>query len=224
MSLIDHSDTRYDQDLAAIDHLSRIPAMMPFVGKDYIHASHKRLLLIGESGYFPPESTCHKSPDDWYRLHQSELNEEELCYLNWRSLIGNEWTHNGHEMYREINRFMREITQSDEPRAVSHAAYVNAFFRPATEPGESIKHSLTSLDIEQGLSTTGEIIDCLQADVVVFLSKFTWDTFGWQLAASKPNVKMEFTAHAADRRWFHRRNYPHAKPKLMEFLQANFVN
>ena len=48
------------------DHLRRFPCMHPWIGSRYQDKRHKRLLVIGESHYLPPDSTIHHDPDRWY--------------------------------------------------------------------------------------------------------------------------------------------------------------
>jgi len=217
-------NTKFDPSLDQIDHLNRFPKMKPFVGENYEASSHKRLLIIGESGYFPDDSTIHKVPEEWYRQEQESLTEEESVYLDWRALLTGEWNQNGHEMYREINRCMKEVIDTSEDRAVSHIAYTNAFYRPASEPGESIKHCCTAIDFEKSIEISSSVIRCLKPQLVVFVSKFTWDSVGWRIAQANPSIKMDFTAHASDRRWFYRKGYPHAKPKLISLLNEHYIN
>ena len=81
------------------EHLRRFPCMHPWIGSRYRDDRHKRLLVVGESHYLPPESTIHHDPDRWYRSSQAELSEEEV---RWASTIGNitgRWTR-AHRIYR----------------------------------------------------------------------------------------------------------------------------
>ena len=82
------------------DHLRRFPCMHPWIVSRYRDERHKRLLVIGESHYLPPESTIHHDPAHWYRS-RADLTEEEA---RWTSSIGNitgRWTR-AHRIYRAI--------------------------------------------------------------------------------------------------------------------------
>ena len=83
------------------EHLRRYPCMQPWIGSRYRDERHKRLLVIGESHYLPPESTIHHDPERWYCSSQADLSDEEV---RWASTIGNitgRWT-KAHRIYRAI--------------------------------------------------------------------------------------------------------------------------
>ena len=221
--IIDNSSEYFDTLLNQHSHFQRFPKMRPFVGENYIDDSHKKLLLLGESGYFPPNSIIHKDAVSWYENNEKNLTDEECDYYNWRNLVGKAWINNGHEMYRSINRSLKEVLTTNADRAVSHIAYTNSFYRPAEEPGESIKHFCSPLDIEKSLDITSHVIQSLAPDIVVFVTKYSWDNVGWRIAEQFPNIQFEFTAHPADRRWWNRANYEHGKDKFISILEDNYL-
>ena len=53
-----------------------------WIGSRYRDARHKRLLVIGESHYLPPDSTIHRDPGRWYRSRQEELSGEEVRWAS----------------------------------------------------------------------------------------------------------------------------------------------
>ena len=65
-------------NIALPEHLRRYPCMQPWIGNRYRDKRHKRLLVVGESHYLPPDSTIHHDPARWYRSSQSDLNPEEV--------------------------------------------------------------------------------------------------------------------------------------------------
>ena len=133
------------------EHLRRFPCMRPWIGSRYRDERHKRLLVIGESHYLPPESTIHHDPDRWYRSSQADLSEEEV---RWASTIGNitgRWTR-AHRIYRaiqdEISRILREHGITPDPFPLNHIAYCNYFLRPAPTAGGSMEGNECQQDLD----------------------------------------------------------------------------
>ena len=133
------------------EHLRRFPCMQPWIGSRYRDQRHKRLLVIGESHYLPPESTIHHDPDRWYRSSQADLSEEEV---RWASTIGNitgRWTH-AHRIYRaiqdEIARILKESGITPDPFPLNHIAYCNYFLRPAPTAGGSMEGNACQQDLD----------------------------------------------------------------------------
>lgn len=214
---------KFDNQLSAISRLAMIPAMMPYIGADYESSLHKKLLIIGESYYFPDESTIHKNAEAWYRISQTELNEEEVCYIHCRSLIECDWSSAGHKMYRELNSCLNDLRLPMIERSISHIAFMNTFFRPASIPGESFKHYCQALDIEESLRVLPKIIEILSPDLVIFTSKYSWDSIGCSLQISS-SIKRDFVSHPADPFHWNVDSYSHGKAKFIKILNQEFLN
>lgn len=217
------STNTFDAELLQIGHFQSIPTMLPYVGGDYLSASHGKLLLIGESFYFPEESTIHLDAEHWYSLTEDSLNGDELQYIDCRGLLECPWDAAGHAMYREINRCLDEHRLSFEERAISHIAFANAFFRPASKSGESISHCSTALDHGKSREITKAMIRVLKPDLVIYVSKFAWDSNGRFLAEAMPDVSFEFTSHPADPRHWNVASYAHGRSKFMSILEKFFA-
>ena len=133
------------------DHLRRFPCMQPWIGSRYRDDRHKRLLVIGESHYLPPDSTIHHDPDRWYRSTQDDLSEEEVRWASTAGNITGRW-YRAHTIYRaiqtEIARTLSEsgVTPDDFP--LNHIAYCNYFLRPAPTVGGSIEGHVCERDTE----------------------------------------------------------------------------
>jgi len=196
--------------------------MLPYVGGDYLSPSHGKLLLIGESFYFPDESTIHLDAERWYSLAQDSLNSDELRYIDCRQLLECPWNYAGHAMYREINRCLDEHGLKYDERAISHVAFTNAFFRPATVPGGSIRDCGEAIDHGKSREITAAMIRVLQPDLVIYVSKFAWDSNGRFLAADMPEFSFEFTSHPANPRHWNVASYAHGRPKFMSILEKFF--
>lgn len=216
--------TVYDKELDDIPHFKAFPSMRPYVGPDYSSVEHRRLLIIGESGYFPEESTIHLDPLRWYGASEADLDEEELEYINWRKLVQCLWPHAGHKMYRELNSRISELGMKFTDRPISNVAFINAFQRPASIPGDSFAACCQPKDGEVALMTLNAVIGVLEPEIVIFASKWSWHVLGHQIQATYPSCIFEFVAHPTSPFWWNRRGYPHGKLKLMSILRDKYIN
>ena len=220
------SSPQFDAALKEIPHYQACPLMLPYVGPDYASSGHKKMLLIGESFYFPEDSTIHKDAAKWYQKTQADLNEEEEIHIHCRSLIEGEWrAKTGHEMYREIDKYLRACSPELDAaeRATSHIAYTNAFLRPAAERGKSFMPCCTTEDRERSIEVTNAVIKTLQPDLVIYLSKYAWDCVGWQVADLNPSVIFDFTSHPTDPFHWPVKDYPHGREKFIKLLNEQFL-
>lgn len=196
--------------------------MMPYIGADYDSSSHRKLLIVGESYYFPDESTIHHDAQAWYELTQGDLNEEEIWYIHCRGLVECDWSSAGHKMYRELNSCLGTLGLPGPERAISHVSFMNTFFRPASVPGESFRHCCQSIDIEESMSVLPRIFQMLAPDVILFCSKFSWDSVGRSLELD-PSVNLHFVSHPTDPFHWNVESYEHGRNKFMEILQDEFI-
>ena len=208
-----------DAKLLGIPRLASIPAMLPFIGGNYESPLHKKLLLIGESYYFPYESTIHRDPAVWYQTKLSDLNESEVSYLNCRALLSSL----GHPMYQEISRCIAELPLEGDSDPISQIAYMNAFFRPAPEHGESILHHAEEVDYQFSHSISEEVINILSPDLVVYLSKYAWNSSGFHVAKNVTGPVFEKTAHPTSPRHWNVATYPDGREKFMRILREQFL-
>jgi len=125
--------------------------MQPWIGSRYRDERHKRLLVIGESHYLPPESTIHHHPDRWYRSSQADLSDEEIRWASTTGNITGRWTR-AHRIYRaiqdEIARILTERGVTPDPFALNHVAYCNYFLRPAPTAGGSMQGNECKQDLD----------------------------------------------------------------------------
>ncbi len=217
------SSTALDPLLGAIKHYQSYPAMLPFVGGDYRCEKHRKLLFVGESFYFPPTSTLHTDCESWYRGSQSSLSAEEVEYIHCRRLVEGDWRGKGHQMYKELNRCLDSFELRYNDRAISHVAYMNAFLRPAAEPGKSFEWCCTDMDIAVSLDTIKRVVAAIKPDLVVFASMYAWDAVGRRLSENLPAVKFDFVSHPTDPFHWNVKRYPHGRKKLMGILAGDFI-
>lgn len=224
---MDHLSTKkYDADLQKITHYKAFPLMMPYVGPSYKSDRHKKLLLIGESFYLPPESTVHKNANEWYKKNASVLNEEEIRYLDCRGLLEGDWVGGtGHTMYLEIDRCLRTCLSGlkDNERATTHIAYTNAFLRPASESGKSFKFCCEDIDRKVSVEVIDAVVKALQPDLVIYLSICAWDYAGWQVANLNPTITFDHTCHPTAHFYWKREGYPNGYNKFIQLLKSQFV-
>ena len=217
------SSTTFDSALREIQHFQSYPSMLPYVGEDYETGSHRKMLLVGESFYFPEESTVHLDAERWYSQTESALNCAEIEYFGCRGLVECPWKADGHKMYREINGCLATLGLEFKDRPVSHVAYINAYFRPASKNGDSFKHGCTLLDRTKSWDITERVIRAIKPDLVVYVSKYAWDNVGRHLASRLEVPEFRFTSHPADPRHWNRRGYAHGRSKFIQILQDDFM-
>ena len=194
--------------------------MMPFVGQEYVASSHPKLLLLGESFYFPEDSTSHIDPAQWYSKNQTALNEEEIEYFHCRKLLECEWKSAGHKMYREINGCLDEVGLNFTDRSVSLVSYTNTFMRPARDSGGSFQHCCSQQDVEVSIETLSQIIQSLMPNKVIFASVFAWNTVGKIIAKRFADISIDFVAHPTAHFYWNVESYPNGRKKFISLLQG----
>lgn len=212
----------YDKQLLRIDHFSKFPCMLPFVGKNY--EKGKRIMMIAESHYLPPYSTISKDSDVWYNSTEKDLNNDELAWVNTREILSGDLKPRGHMIYKEINSRMSEIIDTEESRALNEIVLMNGFQRPAPEVGESIKYFTTEKDFEIGARTIENVIRIVKPEIVLFVSKYSWDNLKYKLSVSS-NIKFDFVCHpGTGGRYWHNASYEHGISKFREIIKATYLN
>ncbi len=212
------SSNSFDSSLKEISHYQSFPAMLPFVGEDYVSANHSKLLIIGESFYFPEESTLHKDPSRWYSTNQDSLTVEEVEYLNCRGLLECDWSSPGHKMYRELNSCLAELVLPSLNRPVSHICFTNTFLRPARDSGGSFKHCCVDQDVNVSIDSLTKVIAALAPELVIFTSKYAWDVSGWRVAKQVSGTAFDFVSHPTDPYHWNVDSYEHGRKKFISLL------
>lgn len=197
--------------------------MLPYVGPDYESPTHVRMLLVGESNYFPKSSLVHKESRSWYEKSQADITPEEEAYINCRGLLECDWKAPGHKIYRELNACLALLELPCTDRPVSHVAYMNAFQRPAAVPGSTFKHCCTDIDVEIGLETLKSTVAIIDAEVVVFVSKYAWDKIGKRVRNEQVSGYYDYVSHPADPFHWNVPSYKHGKSKFVDLLRSRFI-
>jgi hypothetical protein len=147
--------------------------MKPFIGKEFGTAL-PRLLLIGESHYFPRASTCHMDPTIWYSSDAAKLNDTERGWIDTPGLIKDSredgFSNRAHSIWRNsfqvLNDYGPKFAAFDE--VTDHIAFYNFFQRPAYE-GDSL--APTNDDFRAANDTYAQVISEVSPTAVVFLSR-----------------------------------------------------
>jgi hypothetical protein len=218
MAQSNQSVKTYDDLFLKIDHYAKYPAMLPYVGGNYISAIHMKLMLIGESNYFPETSTIHKDAIKWYDGNQSLLSAEEIEWLNNRELTACA----RHQNYKNINDCLAELKIAGSEKPISHISYMNAFQRPAVDTGKSFKYCCTEKDILISVATIDKVIEIIEPDIIIFVSKYSWDALHGKIAI-KDELYMDFVSHPTDPFHWQNKKYLHGKMKFMKLLAGKYL-
>jgi hypothetical protein len=210
---------QFDEHFNQVDHYKRFPAMRPYVGCNYGENGNRKIMLIAESHYLPPTSTINKSADVWYNSTQSDLTKEEVEWIHTRNLVNCDWKSDGHMIFRELNLRLSEFFDNSDSRAMTNVVYMNGFQRPSPETGSSIKHFCTQQDYDISAKTIKEVIRIVNPDLVLFVSKTSWDKLRWKLPKENNCRKYDFVCHpGTGGRYWHNKNYGHGVKKFQQLL------
>ena len=216
----------FDSTLMEILHYQSFPAMLPFVGKDYVLANHSKLLIFGESFYFPKQSTLHNEPSKWYSSRQESLESNEVEHINCRGLLECDWGLRGHRIYRELNSCLAELDLPSPDRPISHICFTNTFMRPARHRG-TFKGCCVDRDIELSNEVVARVIKALDPDLVIFASKYAWDMVGGNVAKRFSGITFDFVYHPARHYWWNGRSNPksheHGRKKFLSLLKNKWA-
>ena len=109
----------------------RFPELIPAVGCNYWRedGAHKKMLMIGESNYFPDyseEESVFKDAEKWYYANTDKLIPQEMksAVKNWKGYV----TFN--KVYKIMGEVLRE-RQIPYQEGLNEAAFYNYFLRPA---------------------------------------------------------------------------------------------
>lgn len=212
------SSIKFDDRLLAIEHYQNFPCMMPYIGKNY--GPKKKIMLIAESHYLPFDSTISQDPRIWYKANQQDLNNTEKAWISTRDILAGDWTPPGHMIFKELNTRMNGIVGSKNSRPMTNVVVMNAFQRPAPESGESIKNFSCVEDFKVGAKTVQQVIEITEPDLVLFVSKYSWDNIRWKLPKNS-NIQYDYVCHpGTGGRYWHNHSYMHGVNKFKNILEV----
>jgi hypothetical protein len=194
--------------------------LRPFVGKNYGINNSRKIMLIAESHYLPPKSTISRDPENWYNSEQSDLTSEEIAWINTRNILKGNWKPKGHMIFRELNNRMSEFMNVEEFRAMTNIVFMNGFQRPAPETGDSIKNFCKPIDYEIGVKTINEVTRIVKPDLVIFVSKLSWDKLRRKMPKSGLETEYNFVCHpGTGGRYWHNKKYEHGLEKFKLLIE-----
>ena len=210
----------FDEKLDLIEHYQKFPVMKPFVGKNFGQGNSRKIMFVAESHYLPPNSTISRIPEKWYKSNQKYLTNEEIEWINTRKILGGNWKPAGHMIFRELDTRMSEFMNVEKFRAMTNVAFMNGFQRPAPETGDSIKNFCKPIDYKIGANTIKEVVNIIEPDLVIFVSKLSWDKLRWKIPKSKSEVKYDFVCHpGTGGRYWHSKKYEHGLKKFKKIVE-----
>ena len=209
----------YDDQLCSIEHYQKFPVMRPFIGMNYGKYISTKILLIAESHYLPPTSTINKTAEVWYNSSQKDLTIEETEWINTRKILSGTWQPAGHMIFKELNNQISKFIDTSQFRAMTNIAFMNGFQRPAPQTGNSIKNFCSSVDYKIGVETIESVINIIKPNVVIFVSKLSWDRLGSKLVNSNLETNFDFVCHpGTGGRYWHNKKYQHGVNKFHRLI------
>jgi len=217
---MNNSTDIFDNEFDTIEHYQKFPSMRPYVGKNYGKNNSRKILLIAESHYLPPKSTISRNPEKWYESSQSDLTKEEIAWINTRNILKGNWKPAGHMIFKELNTRMSEFMDIKEFRAMTNVAFMNGFQRPAPNTGNSIKHFCKPIDYKIGAQTIEKVVNIIKPNLVIFVSKLSWDKLKGKIPKSQSDIIYDFVCHpGTGGRYWHNKNYEHGVNKFKSLIE-----
>lgn len=157
-------------DLQNFEVYKKFPFLVPFIGKNYEGKTHKKLLLVGESHYLPPESTFHLNAKKWYN-ESVRLSEKEDDWCNTQKIGSGNCSS---KFLKTINPALCRVLGINESNnwAFQEVAYYNYFLRPAKyEEGQCLSLKATPLDKELAIKNLHDVLNILRPDLFFLLGR-----------------------------------------------------
>lgn len=163
----------YDEDLKSnIKHYANHKQMLPFIGKYW--GKFKKLLIIGESHYLPPE-TKKKTIKNWYKLTSDQLTEDEYWWTATAELLdiageNQIYKSKGHLIWKNIELAIIQsgFNPSDKTNLFQYVSYMNLFQRPAQNTGDSIIYN--DDDVVFANNVLKEVCSIIKPEYLFFVS------------------------------------------------------
>lgn len=182
----------------------RFPELIPAVGCNYWREDgvHKKMLMVGESNYFPDyseEVSVFKDAEKWYHANTDKLIPQEMksAVKNWKDYV----TFN--KVYKIIGEVLRE-RQIPYQEGLNESAFYNYFLRPALN-GKDKGFKPQAIDkMISGIALT-EIIKRLTPDIVIFLSKkafIEYEYYRTHYLSNSYSTQFYYVVHPASAWWY----------------------
>lgn len=194
---------KFDKALKEFHHYQKHPQMIPFVGKYW--GEHKKLLVVGESHYLPPESKID-AKNNWYNIDADSLSFDEKLWTSTALLLdqhagtNQHYESKGHMHWKNIELAILEsgFHPADTTNMFSYIAFMDFFQRPSQITGESIDNM--EKDNEIANETLQFVQKVIQFDYLFFTSSKAWEEFDEDILEKSP-IDMGYSSHPACHWW-----------------------
>lgn len=203
----------------------RFPELIPAVGEpNYWNGEgHKKLLLVGESNYFEDKfesKSDFKYPDKWYFGGKDRLIPKEKIdsVNNWKGSRG----HNN--IFKSMKAVLDEAGKKHNKILLQEAAYYNYFLRPAsvTKTNKGFQKDCKLIDCQVSYLALRGIIDVIMPEIVIFVSKFSYDKFYEYYKQEESHYKaivLDYVNHFSHKCW----SDPNGRQKFEDLLWKYWI-
>jgi len=209
----------------------RFHYLIPKGGDNYWSDNHSKLLLVGESNYFPDELESisnFKVAENWYNGDKSRLIPVEMK-KNVDNWVGGDRFNN---LFISMKKVLEEEGIADcKDYLLEEAAYYNYFLRPASVKNINgkldlgFKKDCKTIDCEVSYSALCGIVKEKDPNIVIFVSKFAWEKFMKFYEKEEnnfENVVIDYVYHfSSPRTWKHRSG--NGQQKFENLLRDHWV-
>lgn len=212
----------------------RFPELIPAVGENYwrTDGKHKKLLLVGESNYFSAEEeavSVFRDEEKWY--YSNETDKLIPKTKSMKTAVSNNTGYRPFvDVFKLANSILEENGIHSEGERLHETAFYNYFLRPAFNPGngEAKKMEPGCIDKEvAGIALAG-IINRLEPDLVIFLSKKAFVEFDYYYKKYNPGciesdrIFIDYVAHPSCI-WWNRNGGQMGKTKFRNLLTEHWL-
>lgn len=142
--------------------------------------------------------------------------------MHTRSIASCDWKSDGHMIFRELEIHLGKVIDKSNARAMDSCAYMNGFQRPSPKTGDSIKDFCMKIDFVKSAETINEVIKVINPNLVIFVSKFTWDALAWRIIKDHKDLRFDFVCHpGTGGRYWHKKGYPHGVQKFNTLISKS---
>ncbi|MCS4435214.1 hypothetical protein [Aquiflexum gelatinilyticum] len=210
---------QFDEKLIElIDHFKNYPELLPFVGNNWNDS--KKILLIGESHYFPFDEVKEYSSieyfNNWYKENSNGINEEHKNWIKTRKNIFDlEQNIFGKaiSMYFNIKKAILTLPEFKDSSVVfDKFSYLNYFQKPAVYKGRKNENRsiiVTDFDKKFAFQTLLQVSEVLKPTTIIFVSKKSFDSFKVEKSNHDSmllkDIIIDFAPHAG-RPWWNKKS------------------
>ena len=227
LDLVNGLNTSYDEQLKKINIYKVHPELLPFVGEMY---DLNQILLVGESHYIRKEDSknlkaLENSRDKWYTDEWFNVTDHPLLnsfgYYITRRIVLN-FMNGCKQKTKFFSNVLKEYPSKNPLEDCGKVrfndfAFMNYMQIPSYKYGSTIFNQATEYDYNIAKETLENVIEVLQPEKVIFLSKGAYDKFKNNNETDKNLIKdgvypkIDWVYHPTCR-WWHRKITNENKP------------